>query len=507
MAHIHSVIDSDNRFVINPITREITNESEKIKLSQYDHNSERFTFEIPRLVDGHDMSLSSKVEIHYINIGENEQSEDVYPVSDLALDEWDTEKVVFSWLISGNATKYEGTLNFLIRFTCLTGEDVDYRWNTAIYRGISVGEGMNNSEGVVADFSDVLAAWKAEVLADNDLLLEKADTAAQSAVEAANRAETAAELAVSAAPTATVTQTSSGATVTVTDKNGTTTAILKNGEKGEQGMQGEKGADGATGADGYTPQKGTDYWTEADKAEMTAQVQAVCVAKNQGASNVGKILVVGTDGNLTLTNMPEGGASGDVVGVLDESNNILLSGNLADGTYTLKYENTDGTYTEIGTLKVGAIQPEDIINLADPTSADWQEGYRLSLSSGTTSELAGHTVTNFIPCKMGDIVRVKGFAISSSDTGSGDSSSPKILLVDANKAKIVGLYGTMASGVAQAYGGKVTVDGDISTYTIANANDDENKASSNCAFIRFDGFLLDGYTKNDVVITINQEIE
>lgn len=37
---------------------------------------------------------------------------------------------------------------------------------------------------------------------------------------------------------------------------------------------------------------------------MTAQVQAVCVAKNQGSANVGKILVVGADGNLTLADMP-----------------------------------------------------------------------------------------------------------------------------------------------------------------------------------------------------------
>lgn len=81
--------------------------------------------------------------------------------------------------------------------------------------------------------------------------------------------------------------------------------------------------------------------------------------KNQGAANVGKILVVGVDGNLTLADMPEGGASGDVTGVLDESNNILLSGNLADGTYTLKYEvvgeNGEISYTEIGTLEVGSI--------------------------------------------------------------------------------------------------------------------------------------------------------
>jgi hypothetical protein len=48
----------------------------------------------------------------------------------------------------------------------------------------------------------------------------------------------------------------------------------QNGEKGETGEQGEKGQDGTNGTngkngtDGYTPVKGKDYYTEADKKEM-----------------------------------------------------------------------------------------------------------------------------------------------------------------------------------------------------------------------------------------------
>ena len=41
------------------------------------------------------------------------------------------------------------------------------------------------------------------------------------------------------------------------------------GERGEQGIQGEKGDQGE---DGYTPQKGKDYFTEADIAEIVNQV-------------------------------------------------------------------------------------------------------------------------------------------------------------------------------------------------------------------------------------------
>lgn len=39
-------------------------------------------------------------------------------------------------------------------------------------------------------------------------------------------------------------------------------------------VAGEPGADGRDGADGYTPVRGTDYWTEADKAEIKAYVDA-----------------------------------------------------------------------------------------------------------------------------------------------------------------------------------------------------------------------------------------
>ena len=51
MAHSHAIIDDDLYFTIDPSTREIKNESQKVKLMQYDHNSEQFTFELPRFVE------------------------------------------------------------------------------------------------------------------------------------------------------------------------------------------------------------------------------------------------------------------------------------------------------------------------------------------------------------------------------------------------------------------------------------------------------------------------
>lgn len=52
---------------------------------------------------------------------------------------------------------------------------------------------------------------------------------------------------------------------------------------------------------------------------------------------------------------------GDVTGVLDENNNILLSGDLENGEYVLKWLDKDGNYVDAGTIVVGAVpEPEPV---------------------------------------------------------------------------------------------------------------------------------------------------
>lgn len=165
MPHIHAVIDSDNHFIINPVTREITNNSKKVKLMQGDHASEIFTFEIPRYVDGHDMSLCNKITIHYINIGQNGSNLDVHLVEDASVDDAN-ENLVFSWIIYRTATKYPGTLNFLIKFSCVTDGIIEYQWNTDIFKGIMIATGIDNEETLVEEYSDILQKWKDDILAE-----------------------------------------------------------------------------------------------------------------------------------------------------------------------------------------------------------------------------------------------------------------------------------------------------------------------------------------------------
>ena len=167
MPHSHPVYDSDKHFVIDPITRNITNNSSKLTITQYDHNSERFTFEIPRIIEGHDMSLSDLVRVHFINIGsiKTNTNSGVYEVDDMSVSLDDPDTITFSWLISGAATKYNGSLNFAIRFYCLSDEsEIEYSWGTNIYSGIKVSNGLDNSETIVEDYVDVLEKWKQDVI-------------------------------------------------------------------------------------------------------------------------------------------------------------------------------------------------------------------------------------------------------------------------------------------------------------------------------------------------------
>lgn len=55
------------------------------------------------------------------------------------------------------------------------------------------------------------------------------------------------------------------------------------GEKGEKGDKGDPGEPGAAGADGYIPQRGVDYWTEADRTQMVTDVLAALPTWEGGA--------------------------------------------------------------------------------------------------------------------------------------------------------------------------------------------------------------------------------
>ena len=221
MAHNHVISDDDSYFVIDPLTRKIIHATiDKLTLMQYDHNSEEVTFEVPRFIDGHDMMLCDRVQIHYINIGNNNSKSGIYETKPIIGD--DDETILCKWLISQNATQYPGTVKFVLRFICATDGEIDYTWNTDTCSDIRVNTGMVNSDTVVEDYSDTLEQWRNEIFWEHKW---------------------------------------EGTVLTVKSSSGTSSADLKGekgdqGEQGVQGIQGEKGDKGEQGEQGLKGDKG-----------------------------------------------------------------------------------------------------------------------------------------------------------------------------------------------------------------------------------------------------------
>lgn len=187
MEHIHPVIDDDPHFIIDTSTRYITYTGEdKLVLIQGDHNSERFSFKMPRIVDGHDMMLCNRVQVHYVNInGEipDVSSADVYTVDDLAVSEDDEDTITWTWLISQTATMHVGTLNFALRFSCVEDSKVTYVWNTAPYSGIIISNGISSAETLVVQYGDVLDKWYDEFMTAGGTGVRMVNEAVDAAIE------------------------------------------------------------------------------------------------------------------------------------------------------------------------------------------------------------------------------------------------------------------------------------------------------------------------------------
>lgn len=268
--------------------------------------------------------------------------------------------------------------------------------------------------------------------------------------------------------------------ITVTKTDGTTsTFVVKNGSKGSTG------AAGAKGADGYSPVKGTDYWTPADQESIVQQV----------------IAALGTP----------------VFGRVDADNNIILSGELANGTYTFKYEDADGNLTEIGSLNWDNVLYTNQIPISTDTDGSifngtgYMEARRIG-SSGTVGTLGNENaskaafVTGFIPIKSGDVFRFKNCFICTQSVS--DTSVYGIATWNLR----IGYYGS-----SKEFKNSDTWN-DIATGTYASGVVDsaglcreltfnEKIDSSGYKYVRFSLAPDDVANVADAVITINELIE
>lgn len=164
--HKHKVIDSDMHFTIDVISKTIvSNHPEKDTIVQGDHNAERFTFELPRYIEGHDMLLCNHVDVAYINAEatgrDKKHSSGVYMVEDLEIAaNGKKDTLTCSWLISKNATEYAGVLRFALILSCMSGEKILYRWKTNIFGDIIVAPSLDSDLTFELEYLDVIEQWK-----------------------------------------------------------------------------------------------------------------------------------------------------------------------------------------------------------------------------------------------------------------------------------------------------------------------------------------------------------
>lgn len=165
MAHTHPVVDADPRYIIDPVTRAIKlpeGTAEKV-IMRGDHKSERLGFSIPKTIDGHDMSLCNRVEVHFTNYsGSGATAGGVCLAEDLAVS---GDNVTCSWLIPGDCTGIDGNLDFSLSFICTDGMEISYAWGTDEYTGLKVKPKRNHSKTIEQNPPDILEAVKQDIAA------------------------------------------------------------------------------------------------------------------------------------------------------------------------------------------------------------------------------------------------------------------------------------------------------------------------------------------------------
>ena len=134
-------------------------------------------------------------------------------------------------------------------------------------------------------------------------------------------------------------------------------------------------------------------------------------------------------------------------------------------------------------------------NAADTDNADWANDCRLN-SSGAAVSQTGTIVTHFIPLALDDVVRIKGLDVRYNYDG-GNSNSWRY----ASGKTVLGNVVNIATMIADGY---ASIDGDVITVPAGRGN--TNEYNSGFAYQRFCGRLMDGYTVDDIVITVNEEI-
>ena len=171
---------------------------------------------------------------------------------------------------------------------------------------------------------------------------------------------------------------------------------------------------------------------------------------------------------------------------------------LDGGTITITMGGVDvSTYYSNGKIAIPNVTGDIVItatavpsapaytNLADPSSEDWMNGYKIS-GAGAIAAASGKTVCNKIDCNTNDVIRVKGVTFKSSDD--------RYRMENTSGSAASYAYISVLPNVSLSY----TMEGDVYAFTILQ------QAFSGQGNIRF---AFDTPTDaSAIIITRNEEI-
>lgn len=321
--------DTEEFCTINPETRIITvPTSKRILGTESDQETNRLYFKCPKIVgDNVDLSLFS-LRINYQNAG---NKKDQYLVEDV---KEEGDNITFSWLLKRNVTAYKGNVKFIL-CAVKTTEDgiIKNEWNTTLNTECESLEGMevdkvaveeetkdiveqliammnHSAENAVRAVEEAKAEVDKEVgdfalkaqqaLADvnnaGQAQTERVQTAGNDAVESVKAAQGTATRAVETAKTE---------AIQAIQAEGTTQAGNVSAE-GEKQVQAVQGAAQEIMADREQIQMNKEGVAKL-KEDITTQMEAK-LDKQQGVENAGKVLVIGSDGNIVPGEV-QGGSS------------------------------------------------------------------------------------------------------------------------------------------------------------------------------------------------------
>lgn len=208
------------------------------------------------------------------------------------------------------------------------------------------------------------------------------------------------------------------------------------GEPGPQGPAGPAGADGAPGSDGYTPVKGTDYFTEADKQEIAEQAAGLVSIPNK-LPNPNALTFTGAvnatyDGSEPLTvEIPSGGdgSTGHNITITE-----LASGTIPSGTEKV-FTHTGITFGQLnGYKRVSIVVTNPSVN----TGSDWAIVHNTDTTSWKMIDLTSQR--GYIELrKVADHIWDALFK-TNTNTSSGLSSSPYAQYLTKNTGAVAGTF-------------------------------------------------------------------